>query len=238
MNDGAVMSGPALDVSVKVAFGGDPPVRIDATLVAPPGVTVLFGPSGSGKSTVLKVIAGILRPDSGHVRLGNETWVDTGRGIAASIESRRVGYVFQSLALFPHMSALDNVAYGIAKSRPDRLDRAKKALATFRAGHLEGRKPGTFSGGESQRVALARALAMEPRCVLLDEPFSAMDRGLRTEFAEHVRVLADELRVPVLHVTHHRHEAIAMASRVVFLEKGTVVRVGSPADLVETAPHG
>jgi ABC-type sulfate/molybdate transport systems ATPase subunit len=137
--------------------------------------------------------------------------------------------VFQSLALFPHLTALENVAYGIdrALERSKRRRRAAEMLERMQVQHLRDRRPPTFSGGEAQRVALARAFARSPRIVLLDEPFSALDRELRLQLAEDVRAFIDEAKLPLLHVTHHRNEARALGDRVVLLEAGRVVGVGA-----------
>ncbi len=219
----------SLEVRVKLARAGGG-FSLDVDFEVPPGVTILFGPSGSGKSTILGVIAGLVRPDAGYVRLGDDVWLDTSARVAWPPERRRVAYVFQSLALFPHMSALENVAYGIdrALEKEARRERARASLARFRAGHLELRRPATFSGGEAQRVALARAFAMSPRVVLLDEPFSALDSDLRYGFASDVRSASRDLGVPVVHVTHDRAEARALGDHVVCIQGGRIEERGDP----------
>jgi molybdate transport system ATP-binding protein len=206
---------------------------LDVDFEAPPGVTVLFGPSGSGKSTTLAAIAGLVRPTSGRIALGPEAWFDRAARVDVPVHRRRVAFVFQSLALFPHMSAIANVVYGMDRSldRRAREDRARALLDRLRAGHLADRRPATFSGGEAQRVALARALATSPRVILLDEPFSALDRELRVELIADLRDFIRELDVPVLFVTHHRAEARALGERVVLLEKGRVERIGGVGEL-------
>jgi molybdate transport system ATP-binding protein len=207
---------------------------VEVDLTAPPGITILFGPSGSGKSTLLGVLAGLLQPEDGEIHLGSDVWLDTKRGVRVPAEARRVAYVFQSLALFPHMTALENVAFGVPRDvpKPEQRARAQASLERFRVAHVAGRRPRTFSGGEAQRVALARAFAMDPRLVLLDEPFSAMDRELRRELAIDVRRIADALGVPVLQVTHHRNEARAMGDRIVLLEAGRVRASGGVTELL------
>jgi molybdate transport system ATP-binding protein len=209
---------------------------LDVEVRAPRGVTILFGPSGSGKSTLLSVIAGLTTPLEGEVRLGSETWLDTKRDVAWPPEHRRVAYVFQSLALFPHMTGLANVAFGIDRGlgKLERESRARECLARFRAAHLAERKPKTYSGGEAQRVALARAFAMSPRVVLLDEPFSALDADLRYEFVADVRTASRDLGVPVLHVTHDRAEARVLGDHVIRLDAGKVVASGPPDDALGT----
>ena len=218
-----------LKVSLRITSG----FALDVTFDAPPGVTVLFGPSGSGKSTTLSAIAGLVRPSSGRVTVGDDVWFDSAAKIHVPVHRRRVAFVFQSLALFPHMTALENVVYGMDRAL-DPAARGKRAVALLerlRVPHLVDRRPRTFSGGEAQRVALARALATSPRVILLDEPFSALDRELRVELISDLRESLRELHVPVLFVTHHRQEARALGDRLVLLEGGRVQRVGQVAEL-------
>jgi molybdate transport system ATP-binding protein len=208
---------------------------LDVDLVAPPGVTVLFGPSGSGKSTTLAVIAGLVRPTSGRVTIGETTWFDGDAGVDVPVHRRGVAYVFQSLALFPHMTGIGNVVYGMDRAVGRRLReaRARGLLERLRVGHVADRRPATFSGGEAQRVALARALATSPRAILLDEPFSALDRELRVETMTDLRALVREREVPVLFVTHRRDEARALGEHVVVLDGGRVDRTCTVGDLGE-----
>lgn len=201
---------------------------VDVDLEVPPGVTILFGPSGCGKSTILSAIAGLVRPTSGRIMLGAETWFDDATETHRAVHLRGVAFVFQSLALFPHMTAVKNVCYGMDPATPkeERRARALEVLTRLKVAHLADRRPATFSGGEAQRVAVARAFAMRPRLVLLDEPFSAMDRHLRQELTKDVRAFVDELGVPLIHVTHHRQEARQLGDRAVLLERGRVVAIG------------
>jgi molybdate transport system ATP-binding protein len=228
----------ALSAAFRLARPDHGGFALDVAFEAPPGITALFGPSGAGKSTVLAAIAGLLRPDAGRIALGDEVWFERAAGegpaVDRAIHRRGVAFVFQSLALFPHMTALGNVEYGVDRALPpsERRARALAALEQTRVAHLAGRRPATFSGGEAQRVALARALARSPAVVLLDEPFSALDRDLRRELARDLRRLADALAVPVLHVTHDRGELRALADRVVALEAGRVVGVGGVDEVV------
>lgn len=205
------------------------------TLRCPPGITCIMGPSGAGKSTILNLLAGLLVPDRGSVVLDGEVWFDRAKQIDVPVHHRRLAYVFQGLGLFPHMTALRNVAYGMRDvPRADRHAKARALLVRLGVGALADRKPSTFSGGEAQRVALARALACSPKLVLLDEPFSALDRELRKQLTTLVRELAGELAVPVIHVTHSLAEARLLADRVVQLEHGTIVGEGGP-DLLTTS---
>ncbi len=226
------MADLSVDISFAQARGRE--FEISVAFEAPPGVTVLFGPSGVGKSTTLQAIAGLLSPDRGRIALGNELWFDSQAKHSTAIEKRGIAYVFQSLALFPHLTALGNVAYGIDRSvaRQERLERARRMLERMHVTHLSDRRPATFSGGEAQRVALARAFARSPRLVLLDEPFSALDRELRRDFVEDVRNYIEEAAIPMVHVTHHRNEARALGDRVVMLAAGKVQAIGRPDELI------
>jgi molybdate transport system ATP-binding protein len=213
--------------------------EVDVEFEVPPGITILFGPSGSGKSTILQCIAGIEVPDRGRIALGEDVWFDSEKRLDRPVHRRHVAYLFQSLALFPHMTALDNVEYGIDRAikRPDRRERARGLLARVGVSHLAERKPRTFSGGEAQRVALARALAVEPKLILLDEPFSALDRDLRAQLSREVRSLVDELAIPTLQVTHHHGEARAMGDRMIVLADGRITARGGVAELLDSSAN-
>ncbi|MGH7271017.1 MAG: ATP-binding cassette domain-containing protein [Polyangiaceae bacterium] len=204
-----------------VRSGCAPGFALDVAFDAPRGVTVLCGASGSGKSTTLAAIAGLLRPTAGYIALGGETWFHAEEKVDLPPHKRGVAVVFQSPALFPHMTATQNVAYGMPREAK-RTGHAETLLERLRVAHLSNRKPPTFSGGEAQRVAIARALAMNPRVVLLDEPFSALDPELRRDLVIDVREIVRELHVPVVLVTHHHDEAIELGQRLVVLNQGRV----------------
>jgi molybdate transport system ATP-binding protein len=227
----------ALQVACAVTRGLATTLDVDLRFAA--GITCVVGPSGAGKSTLLGVIAGLVVPTSGRVALGGDVWFDAASGAATPVHRRRVAYVFQRLALFPHLDAVGNVTFGMDRSLPraERRDRARALLERVGASHLARRRPATFSGGEAQRVALARALAMSPRVVLLDEPFSALDRDLKIQLAALVRDLVDDLDVPLVYVTHSLGEARALADRAVRLEHGKVVAQGTPADVLGPPPR-
>jgi molybdate transport system ATP-binding protein len=231
------MSKPALNASFRLRAGG---FTVEVSLDVGPGVTILFGPSGSGKSSTLAALAGLSKPESGRIALGDEVWFDAERGVNRPPHERGVAFVFQSLALFPHMTALANAEYGIARSVPraDRLARAKEMLDRMRVGHLADRKPSTFSGGEAQRVALARAFARAPSLILLDEPFSALDRALKKDLCTDVKRAIRGLGVPALVVTHHPNEARFLGDSAIGMDAGRVRCVGSVEEVVslELAP--
>ncbi|MCP4449029.1 MAG: ABC transporter ATP-binding protein [Myxococcales bacterium] len=226
----------ALDIALHVVREGHgQSFQLDVEFTAHTGINILFGPSGSGKSTILQAVAGLYRPGKGHIRLGDEVWSESQSGVFLPPEKRGVAYLFQSLALFPHMTATQNVCYGMSRqlSRAQREERAHDLLGRVGANHLSSRKPKTFSGGEAQRVALARALATSPRVLLLDEPFSALDRDLRVQLAQLVVELVHELGIPALQVTHNHGEAASMGSRVLKMSNGRIVEDGSPGEVLE-----
>ncbi|MEO6600646.1 MAG: ATP-binding cassette domain-containing protein [Polyangiaceae bacterium] len=218
----------------------EPRFSLDVTLDFGPGLSVLFGPSGSGKSTILAALAGLLRPDAGRTVLGSEVLFDSELGINLAPNERSVALVFQSLALFPHLDALANVSYGIPRvlGKSERVERAKGWLARLRVEHLARRYPGTYSGGEAQRVALARALASEPRALLLDEPFSALDQELATELSAELVSYVTSLAIPVVLVTHDRKLARALGHDVTLLRAGRVEGVGEAHDVLAELSRG
>jgi molybdate transport system ATP-binding protein len=206
----------------------------DVSLDFSVGLNVLFGPSGSGKTTILSAIAGLLRPDTGQITLAGRALFDDQAGVDLPPNERRVALVFQSLALFPHLDALGNVAYGVPRSvsKAERLERAASWLTRMHVEHLGKRYPNSFSGGEAQRVALARALASEPRALLLDEPFSALDQHLASELSADLKRHVESIPVPVVLVTHDRHLARRLGHTVTLLRAGRVAQVGLARDLL------
>jgi molybdate transport system ATP-binding protein len=185
----------------------------------------LVGPSGAGKSTVLRAIAGLHRPARGFVRLGDDAWFDSERGIDLPPEERSVGLVFQEYALFPHLSVRRNIEFG-GRDRVDQL------LERFRIAHLADERPAAISGGERQRVALARALARSPDVLLLDEPLSALDAHTKLRVRAELHELLAGLELPAIIVTHDFEDAAALAQRVGVLAAGRLVQLATPSDLV------
>ncbi len=223
------MSALSIDVRTEV-----PGFSLDIAFDVEPGITALFGPSGAGKSTVLDVVAGLRRPSGGRIVLDERTLFDAKARIDTPVHLRAIGYVVQSLALFPHLDVVTNVAYGIARTldRKARDDRARTMLQRMHIAHLATRRPLTLSGGEAQRVALARALAMSPRLLLLDEPLSGLDEPLRDALAEDLRTWIDELRIVTLLVTHDKAVARSMAKAVVKIEGGRVRQTGTVGEVL------
>lgn len=219
---------------IEKRFRGNGDLEPDRTVLAgvdldvPPGsLTAVLGPSGGGKTTLLRIVAGLESADAGEVRLLGRTV--SGEGVFIAPESRRVGLVFQDYALFPHLSALQNVAFGVPG--PAGLTRAWGALQMVGLSEVAGQRPHELSGGEQQRVALARALAPEPAVVLLDEPFSNLDAPRRAGVREEVAQLLRRVGTTAVLVTHDREEAFLLADQVVLLLEGRVVRSGRPEDL-------
>jgi molybdate transport system ATP-binding protein len=191
-------------------------------------VTALFGPSGAGKSTIIKALAGLLRPDSGHVEIGGEILFDSDRGVFVPARDRRIGVVFQDLRLFPHLSVRANLLYGWqrAKSRSD-FANIDAVVALLGLESLLARRPRTLSGGERSRVALARALLMSPKALLLDEPLTALDAPRKAEILPYLEKLVRETKIPMLYVSHALDEVAQLADRMVVLKSGQVVAQGT-----------
>lgn len=197
------------------------------------GLIVLFGPSGAGKSTVLDCLSGLRVADEGLIKLGGMTIFDSAERISLSPQERRFGCVFQRPALFPHLSVRDNIGFGIEDWAPEkRQARIKDLSELLKLERLLDRRPAGLSGGESQRVALARAIAPEPRMLLLDEPFTALDMKLRGELGAELRSLQRRLVLPMVLVTHSREDALELADTVVCMLEGRIESVGSPRQLL------
>ncbi len=201
--------------------------------VAPGELVALLGPSGCGKTTLLRVLSGLEFADSGSIRFDNED------ASGQTVRARRVGFVFQHYALFRHMTVFENVAFGLRVrrvNRPPRSEidrRVRDLLALVKMEGLGGRYPAQLSGGQRQRIALARALAVEPRVLLLDEPFGALDAKVRKELRRWLRRLHDEIRVTSVFVTHDVEEALEVADRVVVMNNGRVEQIGNPEEVYE-----
>src|SRR5215813_460306 len=237
-----------LQVRIKKSFGADREgtsarvgsapgtPEIDAAMSglevefeAPAGFTILFGASGSGKTTTLKAISGIVRPDSGRICINEDVLFDSSAAINVPIRSRGVGFVFQDLALFPHLTSMENVEFGMSGTEPsDRRRRVQTLMDGLRITHIAKRKPRDISGGEAQRVALARALSRMPRLLLLDEPLSAIDEEIKLSIISDLKRINRELQMPILYVTHSREEAISLGERLIVYERGRIVGQGEP----------
>jgi len=205
---------------------------IDVELSFGDELAVLFGPSGSGKTSILNMLAGIVRPDEGFVTIDGKDVFNSERGISIPIRGRRIGYLFQEYALFPHMTVFENIAYGI-DHLPKREVKVKveKFLELMRLGGLEGRYPHELSGGQRQRVALARTMAVEPEVLLLDEPFSALDQPVREKLRNDLLMIHERYPITTLFVTHDLEEAFIMGERIAILNEGRLEQVGTKEEV-------
>ena len=211
--------------------------QLDVTLALPAGITILFGASGSGKTTLLDCLAGVRAPDAGRITLGNRILYDSHARVALPPQERNIGYVFQDLALFPHLSVEANVSYGLGRqSVSERRERAEKALDSFGLLTLRKHRPAQISGGERQRVALARSLVTHPSLLLLDEPLSALDLPVKMRIADDLRRFVQNLGIPVLYVTHSRDEVFMLGENLLVLEQGRIIAEGTPHQVL-SAPR-
>jgi molybdate transport system ATP-binding protein len=222
------------DAGLSVRLDQEHRIPLKAAFEVRPGeLLALVGPSGSGKTTILRAIAGLVHPVHGEVSCGDERWLDTVRGIRATPQARRVGMVFQHYALFPHLSAVGNVEAALLDEPPaGRRARARDLLAMVHLGGLEDRLPRQLSGGQQQRVALARALARQPKVLLLDEPFSAVDQVTRRRLQRELVLLRQRLAIPIVLVTHDLEEAGYLADRMVVLSRGETLQDGPPFEVM------
>jgi molybdate transport system ATP-binding protein len=229
------MAAPALSVRFQRTYRGGPSVTAEFRLdLEPPGTLVLFGPSGSGKTTVLRCLAGLDRPDAGRIVCGDDTWFDATAQACVPPQRRQIGYLPQGFGLFPHLSVLSNLAYGIAGAgRAERERRTSELLTLLRLEGLENRRPGQLSSGQQQRVALGRALARRPRLLLLDEPLSSLDTPTREDLRVELRGLLQSAATPAIVVTHDRGEALALADQVAIVIGGSIRQIGRPEDVFD-----
>jgi molybdate transport system ATP-binding protein len=195
-------------------------------------MAVLFGYSGAGKSLTLQMIAGLMRPDRGTIRLEGRPLFDSRAGIDIRPQDRAIGYVFQDLALFPHMTVQENILYGAnGLGKKERLGRTGELIELFHLQGLTAKRPAEISGGQAQRVALARALIRRPKLLLLDEPFSALDNPLRLELHRCLTGAARQYRIPVVLVTHDLNEALKLGEKIIVYSQGNVMQAGTPLEV-------
>jgi molybdate transport system ATP-binding protein len=221
-----------LELLLKKQYSDEFTLQIDLAIES--GFTVLFGPSGAGKTSLLNCIAGLVKPEQGRIVLRSRVLFDSANAINIPVEERRIGYVFQTLALFPHLTAKKNIGYGIVdEPESQRRDRVTQILSSFRIAHLAERLPQQISGGERQRVALARTLVTEPQLLLLDEPLSALERDTKLAIIEDLKRWNESRNIPVLYVTHSHGEAAALGGSVVMLKQGRIAGRGESRELLK-----
>jgi molybdate transport system ATP-binding protein len=207
--------------------------QLETDFAVVPGVTVIVGHSGAGKTTILRCIAGLTDPEAGRIAVGDRLLFDSKQKINVESSRRRVGFVFQDLALFPHLTVQENVTYGLRRlDEAERERRLHEVLNAFQIGHLCKRFPREISGGEQQRVALARSLVTEPSVLLLDEPLSSLDPRTKAGIIEDLRAWNDARRIPILYVTHDYEEVLDLGDRVIALDQGRIVAEGLPREIV------
>jgi len=237
----AAAEAKARDALLEVRFNKRFPAQrqeflLEVEFTAAPGFTILFGPSGAGKTTLLDCVAGLVMPDAGRISIGGRVLFDGGRGTNLPVAKRHAGYVFQSLALFPHLTVEENVQYGLAHlPQAQRRERTSAILRACRISHLALRNPREISGGESQRAALARTLVTDPAVLLLDEPLGALDAATKAKIIDDLREWNRTHRIPILYVTHSREEVFALGERVLVIDEGRIVAQGTPHEVM-TAP--
>tara|TARA_R110001583_G_scaffold180564_1_gene337677 strand:- start:998 stop:2176 length:1179 start_codon:yes stop_codon:yes gene_type:complete len=234
--DGGYVADSRITVPIEglgVAVHQTGPIPLAAEFVCQPGeLLALVGPSGSGKTTLLRIIAGLYRPQNGRVDCAGEVWFDAECKHSLSPQRRQVGIVFQDYALFPHLTALENIQLPLRHlPQPQRREQAEQWLAKVRLEGLGKRYPNALSGGQRQRVALARALAREPKVLLLDEPFSAVDQVTRRRLQRELALLRQQIEIPIVLVTHDLEEATALADQICVLHNGVSLQQDSPEAL-------
>ena len=243
---------PAKNIEARSGLGETGPLRVDfrksfvsrnqdfiltGAFEIWPGFTIVFGPSGAGKTTLLDCIAGTCTPDEGAISIRSRFLFHSDRKTNVPVWNRRCGYVFQTLALFPHLTVEQNIAYGLAHLPSGiRLQRVSAIMEAFRIAPLAKRKARDISGGESQRVALARTLVTDPEVLLLDEPLAALDRPTKAQIMDDLREWNRTHQIPILYVTHSREEVFALGERVIVLEAGHIVAEGTPHEVL-SAPQ-
>ncbi|MBS0444995.1 MAG: ATP-binding cassette domain-containing protein [Proteobacteria bacterium] len=227
---------PVWDVAVRkrLAAADGHRFELDVAFASDARRLVLFGPSGAGKSLTLKAVAGLLEPDSGHVRVAGETLFDSGTNVDAAPQRRRLAYLFQDYALFPHLTVAQNIGFALHggwrnPSRRERPVAVQRWLQTFELEAQAGNYPDQLSGGQRQRTALARALVNGPRALLLDEPFAALDARLRVHLRRELAELQRQVGIPMMLITHDEADVAAFADEVIGIEAGRVVAAQASA---------
>jgi len=226
----------SLTASIRKRLGES--FTLDVTVSLHAGITMLFGASGSGKTTLLRCLAGLSEPDAGAISIGSQVLFNSTPRVDVPVQRRNIGYVFQQLALFPHMTVADNIAYGLAGGDDRaRRERVRAIAESFRIWHVLSSSPRRISGGERQRAALARSLVLDPSLLLLDEPLSALDHATQSRIIEDLRTWNDAHRIPILYVTHAHREVFALGQRVLAMDKGRIIADGTPDDVIEAPAH-
>jgi molybdate transport system ATP-binding protein len=218
-----------IDVAIQLSVSdGKRRFDLDATFATEAPVVALYGPSGAGKSLTLQAIAGLLTPRAGHVRVGGKALFDAAQSVNVPARDRQVGYLFQSYALFPHLTVRENIAFGLTswvkRLAPEDARRVDELIESFGLSAMARSRPATLSGGQQQRVALARALACKPQVLLLDEPFAALNPMLRQQLRDELAAVRQRVGIPMVMITHDIDDVLALANIAFLMEGGQVVR--------------
>ncbi len=217
------------------ASGGEMLLDVDATIETGSLVT-LYGPSGAGKTSILRMIAGLLRPDGGSVEVNGQTWFDSDKKMDRKPQQRSIGLVFQDYALFPNMTVKENLEFALVKKQDPAI--VAELIDTIELGDLQHRKPDTLSGGQKQRVALARALVRRPEILLLDEPLSALDASMRIKLQDYLLKVHRQFNLTTLLVSHDVSEVLKMSDQIIVLENGRITRQGTPLKIFSDRQAG
>lgn len=222
----------SLIVDIRKKLGA---FELESKFEAQNGVTCLLGPSGCGKSMTLKCIAGIEKPDSGHIELDGVVLYDSEKGINLPPQKRHVGYLFQNYALFPNMTVRQNILCGMRREKDKAVkeEKLRQMVDMFQLGGLENHRPAQLSGGQAQRTALARIMVSDPQLLLLDEPFSALDAKIRQQMREELKKIQSDLGITVVFVTHDQEEAMSLSHRIVVMNKGKFEQIGTPTEIYD-----
>nr|WP_319542743.1 ATP-binding cassette domain-containing protein [uncultured Pseudodesulfovibrio sp.] len=226
-----------LDITKRLCSGGDE-FLLRSQFSTMDRAVVLFGPSGSGKTLTLRSIAGMLTPDQGYIKVNGDVVFDSSANVNVPTRRRKVGYVFQDYALFPHLTVIENISFGlkplIGRLMPKDVHRVEELIDVFGLGKVAGQKPISLSGGQQQRTALARALAPSPKLLLLDEPFSALDQPLRIRMRNELAKVLEKFGIPTIMVTHDADDVESFAETIVVYCNGNVANVLSVNDIAES----
>jgi len=215
----------------KKLFGanGELNLQFDTKLLPQEFVTI-YGPSGAGKTSVIRMLAGLLEPDSGHIEVDDDTWFDKDKKINIKPQLRNIGIVFQEYSLFPNMTVRDNLEFALEKNQSKKI--VDELLQLTELEQLHDKKPGSLSGGQKQRIALARALIRKPKLLLLDEPLSALDTEMQTKLQDYVLQVHQQFNLTTILVSHDLNEVIKMSKRVLIIEEGQIKKDGPPLDVL------
>jgi len=227
-----------LDITKRMCSGGEE-FLLRSQFSSTDRALVLFGPSGSGKTLTLRAIAGMLTPDEGYIRVNGDVVFDSSAGINTPTRHRKVGYLFQDYALFPHLTVQENIAFGLkplfGRIGREQARRVKELIEIFGLGKITGQKPVALSGGQQQRTALARALATSPKMLLLDEPFSALDQPLRIRMRKELARILETFDIPMIMVTHDSDEVASFAKTIVVYHNGSVANIHAADDFTNSS---